>query len=106
MSLPAWRGSAFNQPACLTPACLITKIFVLTGDTGSRSWGRRHAGWSVQTQEPEGQRGWGNQSRGDKQGRSRVDAPQGRGIEEEDSGNSDNDGTGEREKKGGGVPVG
>ena len=60
----------------------------------------------MQTQEPEGQRGWGKQSRGDKQGRSRVDAHRGRGIEEEDSGNSDSGCTREWKAKSNRQPVG
>ena len=55
--LSAWRGSAHNRLACLTPARLIVKIFFLMGNIGGQGQGRGRTGRMGQTQETEGR--WG-----------------------------------------------
>ena len=44
-ALPAQCRPACSWAECLTPACPVTKTFVLTGDIGGQGWGRRRAGW-------------------------------------------------------------
>ena len=90
---------ACNQPACLTPARLISKIFVLTGDIGGQGRGGERRGRGRWTQDPEGRRVWGCRNRGEKQGRRGGNAQGVGGGEEEDSGDGNNGGTGERETK-------
>ena len=73
-ALPMRRGPTFSRPACLTPACPFTNIFVLTGDIGGWSRGLRRAEWFMRTQYPEGWRSLGQGIRGETQGQSRGDA--------------------------------
>ena len=51
-SLPTWRGPVRSRPACLTPDRPIANIFVLTGDIGGQSRGRRREGRRRRMQEP------------------------------------------------------
>ena len=65
------RGA--DPPATDQKACPIADIFILTGNISSQGWGRKRAGRSGHTKEPEGQRGWGRRIRGEIQGRGKVD---------------------------------
>ena len=97
-ALPARSGPTLSRPACLTPAYLVTNIFALTGDIGNQGQGRRRTGRCRQTQEPEGRQRWGEESRGETQGKRRRDRRQCRGIKGGVGGNID-DGVG-REREG------
>ena len=86
-ALPTRHGSACNRTACFTPAHLIFKFFVLTGNFCGWGRGGGRLGRSGQMQEPEGGQGWGRLSRGKYQGRRMGDKQQDGGGEEEYGGN-------------------
>ena len=86
------------MPACLSPACLIANIFVLTGDIGGQYRGRRREGRCGWTQEPEGRRMWVYGGKGDIQVRTGRNMRHGGGGVRDNRGNSGDINGGGREE--------